>query len=361
MTHNDEASSMEQNANSSDKPETTQSHVPQSQGLQPEPVQMSSDISEPSKAQLKADQQFKTGKDLPHPMSFDASLRLHLLNGMAAMLRLLGFRGIAMLGNGLGRLMWLAMPARRRLATTNIALHLGMPEEKAATLAAESFRQSARSFLEIVHTKNFSLQSPKFHVLQPELWERLRATTRPIVVASGHMGAWELQATVLGETHAAPRPRMMVVRRFPDPAVQNFITSQRESRGATMIGHRTVASSVLRALRLNGVVAFLVDHNALRSEALFLPFLGEEAAVNIGPALLAVRGNAEIWPITLLRDGHDYALYIQEPLDTMTLQGSREEKVRAAAQFYTAAMEKVIRAYPAQWFWMHNRWKTRPL
>lgn len=305
--------------------------------------------------------QFKTGKDLPRPMSFGENARLHLLNGTAAVLRLLGYGGLARLGNGLGRMMWLCMPARRRLATTNIALRLGLPEEEAARLAAESFRQSARSFLEILHTKNFSLQSPKFHVMQPELWERLRTSTRPIVVASGHMGAWELQATVLGETHAPPRPRMMVVRRFPDPAVQSFITTQRESHGATMIGHRTVASSVLRALRLNGVVAFLVDHNALRSEALFLPFLGEEAAVNIGPALLAVRGNAEIWPITLLRDGNDYALFIQEPLDTTTLQGSREEKVRAAAQFYTTAMEKVIRAYPAQWFWMHNRWKTRPL
>lgn len=293
-------------------------------------------------------------------MTAGQRVRLALLNGSAKSLALLGFKGLGAVGAGLGRLMWLALPGRRALATRNVNRHLGVPLEQAAAIAKASFGHTARSFVEILLTDKFGVNSPRFHLDRPDLWQALRATQRPVVAATAHMGAWELLASLTGQLYEPPRPRMIVVRRYPDPAIQAFITRRREAGGATMIGHRTVASSVLRALRQNGIVGFLVDHNALRSEALFLPFLTETAAVNMGPALLAVRAEALIWPAFLLRDGNDYVFHMEEPLDTLTLTGTREEKVRSAALFYTGAVERVIRAYPEQWFWMHNRWKTQP-
>lgn len=293
-------------------------------------------------------------------MTAGQRVRLAMLNGSAKSLALLGFKGLGAVGAGLGRLMWLALPGRRALATRNVNRHLGVPLEQAAAIAKASFGHTARSFVEILLTDKFGVNSPRFHLDRPDLWQALRATQRPVVAATAHMGAWELLASLTGQLYEPPRPRMIVVRRYPDPAIQAFITRRREAGGATMIGHRTVASSVLRALRQNGIVGFLVDHNALRSEALFLPFLTETAAVNMGPALLAVRAEALIWPAFLLRDGNDYVFHMEEPLDTLTLTGTREEKVRSAALFYTGAVERVIRAYPEQWFWMHNRWKTQP-
>ena len=59
----------------------------------------------------------------------------------------------------------------------------------------------------------------------------------------------------------------------------------------------------------------------------------------------------------LARDGNNYAFHLAEPLDTATLTGSRNDKIHAAALFYTQAVENIIHQYPDQWFWMHNRWK----
>ena len=95
------------------------------------------------------------------------------------------------------------------------------------------------------------------------------------------------------------------------------------------------------------------------AEAFFLPFLGEEAAVNKGPAVLAVRAKALVWPIALIRDGDRYRIIIEEPLDTALLEGDAEEKALAVAAFYTEANERMVRRAPDQWFWMHNRWKTK--
>ncbi|WP_083717108.1 lysophospholipid acyltransferase family protein [Mailhella massiliensis] len=292
-------------------------------------------------------------------MTRSDQIRLALLKAAGSALRLLGFPGIELLGNGVGHLIWYFVPSRRRLAVRNIMRHLGMTEKEAEKTAHASFCHTGRSFLEILLTGRFGMHSPRLRIESPELMEKLRSCDRPIVAATAHFGSWELLASMLGQLYEAPRPRMVVVRRYHDEAVQTFIASCREATGADMVGHRNAAMSVIRALHHKGIVAFLVDHNTSPAEAEFLPFLDEVAAVNMGPALLAVRAKALIWPVALVRDGKDYVFRMQEPLDTTLLEGSRDEQVKQAAAFYTQAIERFIRENPEQWFWMHNRWKTR--
>ncbi len=286
-------------------------------------------------------------------------LRFHLLCAAGSLLRLTGFSGTAVLGNMIGHLIWYLVPSRRELAVSNIMRHLGMDRRQAETTAHASFCHTGRSFMEILLTGSFGMDSPRLRIASPQLMQRLRECDRPIVAATAHFGSWELLASMLGQLYAPPRPRMVVVRRYHDEAVQEFIASCREATGADMIGHRNAAMSVIRALHKKGIVAFLVDHNTSSTEAEFLPFLNEVAAVNMGPALLAVRAKALIWPVVLVRDGKDYVFHLQEPLDTALLEGSREEQIKIAATFYTQAIEKFIRERPEQWFWMHDRWKTK--
>lgn len=61
----------------------------------------------------------------------------------------------------------------------------------------------------------------------------------------------------------------------------------------------------------------------------------------------------------MIRDGDRYRIIIEEPLDTALLEGDAEEKALAVAAFYTEANERMVRRAPDQWFWMHNRWKTK--
>ena len=113
-------------------------------------------------------------------------------------------------------------------------------------------------------------------------------------------------------------------------------------------------------------LALLRSCSLLESEsstALFLPFLGETAAVNMGPAVLAVRGGAIIWPGYIVRVGEkaDRYLFCQtEPLRPEDYAGPHEEAIAKVAAYYTKSVEDIVRRYPEQWFWMHNRWKTRP-
>ena len=188
---------------------------------------------------------------------------------------------------------------------------------------------------------------------------RMTAGDRPVVAATAHFGAWELLAGLFGD-FPAEYPHVVVVRRSKNVALNDFTNRMRGSRGAVILGHRDAAFSILRALKRNGVTAFLVDHNTNRNEAVFLPFLGRAAAVNKGPALLAVRAEALVFAVFLRRDGEDYVFHIEELADTAMLDGGHEANMRTVARAYTEAVERMVRLAPEQWFWMHNRWKTRP-
>ncbi|MCQ2444735.1 MAG: lysophospholipid acyltransferase family protein, partial [Mailhella sp.] len=279
-------------------------------------------------------------------MTLNGRLIFALLSGIRAFLRAFGYAGSRRIGSAIGDIIWHLVPSRRRLAVRSIASHLGIPEGEARAVAKASFRHTGRSFLEIVLTDRFGLESPSLRFDPPDLLERFRACERPIVAATAHFGAWELLASLLGQVYESPRPRMVVVRKYPNEGVHAFIASCREARGATMVGHRQAVREVIKALHANGIVAFLVDHNTKREEAAFIPFLGETAAVNRGPALLAVRGGAEIWPVVLIREGNDYVFTLGDTLDTAALEGTRDEKIEQAARFYTAEIEKFIRRRP---------------
>lgn len=272
----------------------------------------------------------------------------------------------AKVGAALGGIMWRCLPKRRRLASEALAFHLGLDSAAAADLARQSFTHNARSFLEIFFARNLDWRflQEQVRIADPELFATFLADPRPLVVATAHLGAWELSG-VLCRLCWRGRPRMVVVRRPSDAALHRTMLRLRSSSRVRILEHRNAVFPVLKGLKRKGVAAFLVDHNSGRDEAVFLPFLGKVAAVNSGPALLAVRAGAAVWPCFLLRETREdgsagFVFSLHPPLDTTELAGSREEKIKDTAAFYTQAVEQAVRAHPEQWFWMHRRWKTRP-
>lgn len=274
----------------------------------------------------------------------------------------LSLKRLQALGRGLGSLMWAALPARRRETTACVRDRLGVAEGRARELARESFRHSACSFLEIFHTRQVD---PRFlrdrvEFENPELFARMSTTLRPVVATTAHLGSWELLVGLIGAFSS--RSDCHVVVRLPkDEELGRMIMHMRSQPGIRILPHRDAATETLGHLRAGGMSAFLVDHNCKRAEAQFLPFLGEVAAVNKGPAILALRAKAEVWPCFLLRLPEGRFRFVTLPcLDTAGLTGSRAERIESICRFYTDAVERMVRMYPEQWFWMHRRWKTRP-
>ena len=259
----------------------------------------------------------------------------------------------------LGLLFWHCSASRRRMATAAVQKHLNLPADESRRIARQSFKENFHSFFEIFHVADFFIKTSVEACYSPETVAMLQAENAPIVIATAHLGSWELMPGLAPDT-VPERESMVIVRSRRSSSIDRIMAEMRGARGMLVVPHRQASSVVLPKLRAGGVASFLVDHNCSRKEAVFLPFFNDTAAVNVGPAGMALRTKASVYPVFLLRNGKGkHILHILPPLQTTNLSGSINERLRKISRFYTNAVEALVRQYPEQWFWMHQRWKTR--
>jgi KDO2-lipid IV(A) lauroyltransferase len=93
-------------------------------------------------------------------------------------------------------------------------------------------------------------------------------------------------------------------------------------------------------------------------EGVFVDFFGDRACTNKGLALLALKTEAPVIPVFLVREGLGFkAKFCREV--PLIKTGNKTKDVEANTQQYNRIIEDFIRQYPDQWFWVHQRWKTK--
>ena len=285
-----------------------------------------------------------------------------LYEGIGSLSQLLGLRQSQHLGQALGRIMWYLLPGRRKLATRAIQKHLDLGLEESRKLAKDNFQRTGCSFFELFLNRqvDFRFAQNNVRIIDPEGFFHILRQKRPIVLVSGHLGSWELLAGVIS-LYSQPRPTQAVMHFSRNQELNRLLTHFRQKSSTEVISNRKTTTQIVRHLKRNGMTGFLVDHNCTRRKALFLPFLQDTAAVNKGPATLAYLTKALVWPVFVIRTPcGGFELHHQTPLDSLTLKGDKTDIIRQISLFYTRVVQEMVYSYPEQWFWMHNRWKTRP-
>lgn len=113
---------------------------------------------------------------------------------------------------------------------------------------------------------------------------------------------------------------------------------------------------IVRALRQGRAVNYAPDQDYGRRRSVFAPFFGIQAATVKAPSQLAKAGNAEVVPwVTRRTPAGRYEIEIYPPI-TDQLGNSELEDALAINQF----VEARVRENPAQYLWVHRRFKTRP-
>jgi KDO2-lipid IV(A) lauroyltransferase len=118
--------------------------------------------------------------------------------------------------------------------------------------------------------------------------------------------------------------------------------------------------AMIRSLKRNEIVGILIDQNVAWYEGVFVDYFGRPACTTDGLALLALHTGAPVLPgyIVRLHDGR-YRLVIGPEVE-VTRTGDWDADVLVNTQRFTKVIEETVRQYPDQWFWVHQRWKTKP-
>lgn len=275
---------------------------------------------------------------------------------LLAVLRLLPLPLAAWLAGWLARLAFCFVPARRRLAREEMQRVLG--DRYSADLPARNLAHFGIMGAELAHLPAIERHADRYIELIDEQYYEEAAKKGGVILLSGHIGNWEILG--LGHAHRFGSASAMV-KRIHNAWLDRWIVAIRERLGVrSMVASGTVHEAV-RFLKKGGTLAILMDQNTMENEAVWVPFLGKQAATQAGVAMLAARSGATVVPVVgyRIRPGRFQLRYYPE----VPLPG-REHPLRYRVYHgtvaFAAAVETMIRAHPEQWLWLHKRWKTQP-
>ena len=270
-------------------------------------------------------------------------------------------RAALLLGDTLGFLVYLIIGKERAKALTNLDRAFGgeLSYRRKKEIARGCFVTFGRSTIEAMRMRRHYQRQmrPHIEVVGEENLRRVYDRGKGIVVFTGHLGNFELLAAWAAQSGYKTA---VIGRELYDKRLDDLLTANRTGMG--MINVRTDDSprTSLRLLKDGCVIGFLIDTDSFRVAGELTPFFGRLAKTPTGPTQLGLIDGAAFVPAFCLSfPGGKYRIIFGEELVPESRDRSRENVYRITCRM-TAVIEDMIREYPEQWIWMHNRWHTRP-
>jgi KDO2-lipid IV(A) lauroyltransferase len=138
--------------------------------------------------------------------------------------------------------------------------------------------------------------------------------------------------------------------------VNAWVENRRALSGNHIIQKKDAAREILRALSAGSAVGILIDQNTTPSEGVFIDFFGRKACAGTAFVKFAHHTGAAVVPGYALWSDQEKKYILRFDPQVPMSRGD----VAADTQRVHAELERVIRAHPDQWLWVHRRWKTRP-
>lgn len=272
----------------------------------------------------------------------------------------------------LGRAMHSVLRLRRGIVHAQIAAaYPDAPRAWVRRVARASYVHFAR---EMVATAAFARTWPDGLRRRVEIvgLDGLRAAARAggAVIVTGHFGNWELSASAVA---AHGLPMYAVYQSQANRRVDAYVRGLRTALGLRLVRRGEVGPAARAIFREGGVLGFVADQHA-RVRGLWVPFFGRPASTHRGPAQLALRFGVPLFVGALRRTGpgRRYRLEIEEVPTADLREGAAppagpaasppraSEPVAALTARWVARLERMVRAAPEQYLWLHRRWKGRP-
>jgi KDO2-lipid IV(A) lauroyltransferase len=261
----------------------------------------------------------------------------------------------------LGLLAFYVVKKERIKTIKNLSIAYG--EEKSQkeidSMAKEVFANFGRAAAELAVKLNMDNKEKYFsnlEVVNKQYADAAYARGKGIINLVPHMGCWE----------ALPRAFLLmgyqagsVVQTLGNEKINDWVVKNREFKGFKVLPRGSSYKTILQFLKQNNSLGMLIDVDT-RVKSVFVDFYGKPAYTPIGAAMLALDSDATVYTTSYIRTkGNNYQLIYGAPIEIIRT-GDRKEDLRLNTERFHKEVEKLIKKYPTQWSWMHERWKTTP-
>jgi heptosyltransferase-2 len=264
------------------------------------------------------------------------------------------------LGQFAGWLAYLILGPYRRLARANLEIAYGgeLAPAEVRRLARRHFVRLGANLLSAVKASSIDLEQLRkiAEVEGMPIIEEALARGRGVVMVISHIGNWELFAQL---NQFLPAYRFATVYQpLRNRFIEAHVQRARTRHGVVLFSRKSGFSGPTAFLRAGGAVGVLVDQHA-GDGGVWSPFFGRLASTSNLAALLALRTGAALVPLAVQTIGPArWRVVISSPVPA----AASADGPPLTAAYLTADINQVLESQiarsPADWFWVHNRWKT---
>ena len=181
---------------------------------------------------------------------------------------------------------------------------------------------------------------------------------RATVIVSGHYGNFELAGYITG---LLGYPSHTIARVLDNPYLNRFVNQFRGAHGQFILPKKDSAHAVQDVLESGGILTLLGDQYA-GPKGCWIDFLGRPASCHKAVALFSLANNAPMLVVYARRQGKPlhFELALAGGFDPETCADDMRD-VKSITEWYTRRLEDFIRAVPEQYWWVHRRWKEKPV
>jgi len=251
---------------------------------------------------------------------------------------------------------------QKKIALDSLGIAFGQEksQEEIEKIAKDCFIYMAKGAVELM----FFFDKP--HMLKGKVdlqgrqnLDAALARGRGVVLVSAHFGNFPL---LLGRLAVDGYKTCGIMRPMHDARVEKIFFEKREKYGVRTIysqPRNECVNNTISVLRNNELVFIPIDQN-FGTGGVFVNFFGKQAATATGPVILAQRTGAALIPCFIIRQPGDRHKIIFEPELELKEGKDNQDTVLINIQRLTDIIEAYIRKYPAEWGWIHRRWKSKP-
>ncbi len=296
-------------------------------------------------------------------MKIRETIEYGAVTGLLGLCRILPESWVYGMFRGLGHLCHALLAKRRNLALRNT--EIAFPEKP----LAERRAIVRRHFVNL--TESLALNTlimcdritneQILAMVEADNWKTFETAVenseKGLLIFSAHLGNWEL---VPQYASLRLKKQIHVISRKGNNELieQRIVRPLRERFGVNIFYKKNAIMNIRRAFRNHEPAGLLIDQRLNLRAGISVPFFGRETGTTATPALLQLRFGATTMALFMVKSGHrKYRLIVGEPVQWQDNGKPFEEQVAELTRIHQSIVEDAIRAYPDQWFWVHDRWK----
>lgn len=279
---------------------------------------------------------------------------------MSRLICLLPWKICLMIADALAALAWIFVPSRRKkLSRENIKRCLELDDRAAEKISRAAAVQYGQVLIEVLRFPELR-SSMKSHVEiegLEYLTDYINSSERNgkgAVIATCHSDNWELMGGAFAQYGIS---LVGVAKKQKSGGMDRFINEYRTLIGMH-ITYKTGVREMFQMLADGWFIGLIMDQDTNRHDGVIVNFFGEPTNFMPGAASMSRFKDIPIFPAFMHRTAdRKHKLIVYPPIRVEKTKDKRADLQRTTQQLATL-IERHVREYPEQWFWLHDRWKS---